>query len=277
MEIALVQVASPPREPMAERIERVGALVQALARSVDLVVLPELWSAGYFAFDQYEARAESLVDGPTVTAGRGWARALGAHIALGSVVERSEQGLHNTAVVLAPDGSVLHSYRKMHVFGYASREAELLHPGRAAGVFDTPWGLTGATTCYDLRFPELYRVLIDQGAQSVIVPAAWPAARLEHWRLFTTVRAVEQQVLLIACNAVGVQNGDVRLGGHSRVVDPWGEVLVEAGDEEQVVTCRVDPQVVDVVRERFPALSDRRLALTTTPVSGRAMPTRPSS
>jgi predicted amidohydrolase len=261
VEIALVQVASPPQEPVTERIERVGALVRSQAHGADLVVLPELWSAGYFAFDEYEARAEPVVNGPTVTAGRTWARELGAHIALGSIVERSEEGLHNTAVVLAPDGSVLHSYRKMHVFGYASREAELLRPGRAVGVFDTPWGVTGATTCYDLRFPELYRVLIDQGAQSVIVPAAWPAARLEHWRLFTTVRAVEQQVLLIACNAVGVQDGDVRLAGHSRVVDPWGEVLVEAGDEEQVVTCRVDPQVVDEVRTRFPALSDRRIDL----------------
>ncbi|MDD7942833.1 carbon-nitrogen family hydrolase [Actinomycetospora lutea] len=259
MEIALVQVASPPQEPVAERIERVGALVRGQARGADLVVLPELWSAGYFAFNEYEARAESLTDGPTVTAGRVWARELGAHIALGSVVERSEEGLHNTAVVLGPDGSILHSYRKMHVFGYASREAELLSPGHVAGVFDAPWGLTGATTCYDLRFPELYRVLIDQGAQGVIVPAAWPAARLEHWRLFTTVRAVEEQVLLIACNSVGVQAGDVRLAGHSRVVDPWGEVLVEAGDEEQVVTCSVDPQVVDAVRSRFPALSDRRL------------------
>jgi len=261
VEIALVQVASPPQEPVAERIERVGALVRAQARGADLVVLPELWSAGYFAFEEYEARAEPVVGGPTVAAGRVWARELGAHIALGSVVERSDEGLHNTAVVLAPDGSVLHSYRKMHVFGYASREAELLRPGRTAGVFDTPWGVTGATTCYDLRFPELYRVLIDQGARSVIVPAAWPAARLEHWRLFTTVRAVEQQVLLIACNGVGVQDGDVRLAGHSRVVDPWGEVLVEAGDEEQVVTCRVDPQVVDAVRNRFPALSDRRIDL----------------
>lgn len=93
------------------------------------------------------------------------------------------------------------------------------------------------------------------------MPAAWPAARLEHWRLFTTVRAVEQQVLLIACNAVGVQAGDVRLAGHSRVVHPWGGVLVEAGDEEQVLTCRVDPQVVDAVRKRFPALSDRRIDL----------------
>lgn len=258
MRIALVQVASPPQEPLHERIERVGEMVRGAA-GADLVVLPELWSVGYFAFDRYAAAAESAGDGPTIAAGRAWARELGAHVVAGSVVERSPAGLHNTAVVLGPDGSVVHRYRKVHVFGHGSREAALLTPGDDAGVFDAPWGVTGTTTCYDLRFAELWRALVDRGARGVVVPAAWPAARLEHWRLFTTVRAVEQQVLVVACNAVGTQAGDVRLAGHSRVVDPWGEVLVEAGDREEVVTCEVDPGVVDAVRARFPVLADRRI------------------
>jgi predicted amidohydrolase len=261
MRVALVQVASPPEEAVADRIERVGEMVRAHAAGADLVVLPELWAAGYFAFEDYEARAESLLDGPTICAARAWSRELGAHVALGSVLERSTDGLHNTAVVLDPTGATVHRYRKVHVFGYASREAELLSPGREVDVFDAPWGSTAATTCYDLRFPELYRELVDRGARSVLVPAAWPAARLEHWRLFTTVRAVEQQVLLIACNGAGLQRGEVRLGGHSRVIDPWGELLVEAGEDEQVVVCDVDPGVVDSVRARFPALADRRLGL----------------
>lgn len=256
MEISLVQVASPADEPVAARRQRVGALV-ASAAGADLVVLPELWAPGYFAFDHYEERAEPL-NGPTVAAGRRWARDLGCHLALGSIVERSTEGLHNTAVVIDPSGDVVHTYRKVHVFGYRSREAELLTPGTDAGTFPTRWGTLGATTCYDLRFPELYRRLVDAGAQTVVVPAAWPAARLAHWQLFTTTRAVEQQVMLVACNAVGVQHGTA-LAGHSRVVDPWGQVLVEADDREGVVTCRVDPGVVDVVRAEFPALADRRL------------------
>jgi predicted amidohydrolase len=144
------------------------------------------------------------------------------------------------------------------VFGYASREAELLTPGEELDVVDTKLGRLGATTCYDLRFPELWRGLVDRGARTVVVPAAWPAARLEHWRLFTSCRAVEEQVLLVACNATGRQDGGVELGGHSRVVDPWGVVLAEAGAEEGVTVCEVDPGVVDAVRAEFPVLADRR-------------------
>jgi predicted amidohydrolase len=257
MRIALVQVASPPQESPGERRERVGRMV-AEARGADLVVLPELWAVGYFAFDTYAERAEPL-DGPTVDAARGWARRLGAHVHLGSIVERDDKGhLYNTAVLLAPDGTIAHTYRKVHVFGYASREAQLLTPGDALEVADTKLGPLAATTCYDLRFPELWRALVDRGAKSVVVPAAWPAARREHWRLFTSCRAVEEQVLLIACNAVGVQGGGVELGGHSRVVDPWGSVLVEAGTDESVTFCDVDAAVVDAVRQEFPVLADRR-------------------
>lgn len=262
MRLALVQVASPPQEAPGERRARVGRMVRQ-ARAADLVVLPELWAAGYFAFESYADRAETL-DGPTVAAGRAWARELHVHVHLGSIVERDEHGrLFNTAVLIAPDGRVIHTYRKIHVFGYASREAELLTPGDSVDVADTVFGILGATTCYDLRFPELWRGLVDRGAQSVVVPAAWPAARREHWRLFTTCRAVEQQVLLIACNAVGVQDGGVELGGYSRVVDPWGAVLAEAGGEEGITFCDVDPAVVTKVRAEFPVLADRRLTMPT--------------
>ncbi|GAA4657982.1 carbon-nitrogen family hydrolase [Streptomyces youssoufiensis] len=257
MKIALVQVASPPDESPADRRARVGRLV-AEARGADLVALPELWAPAFFAFDAYAERAETL-DGPTVTAARAWARSLRAHVHLGSVIERDERGrLFNTAVLLAPDGSLAHTYRKVHVFGYGSREAELLTPGDRLSVAAAPWGRVAATTCYDLRFPELWRDLVDRGAHSVITPAAWPAARLEHWRLFTTARAVEEQILLVACNAVGTQDGGVELGGHSRVVDPWGTVLAEAGADEGVTRCEVDPGIVERVRAEFPVLADRR-------------------
>ncbi|GAA3107355.1 carbon-nitrogen family hydrolase [Streptosporangium carneum] len=257
MRIALVQVASPPEETPDARRTRVGRMVSQ-ARGADLVVLPELWAAGYFAFDAYEDRAEPL-DGPTVAAGREWARELGAHVHIGSVVERDRRGrLFNTAVLIGPAGTIAHTYRKVHVFGYASREAELLTPGERLDVADTVWGRVGATTCYDLRFPELWRGLVDRGAQTVVVPAAWPAARREHWRLFTSCRAVEQQLVVVACNAVGTQDGGVELGGASRVVDPWGTVLAEAGQDEGITFCEVDPAVVDRVRAEFPVLADRR-------------------
>jgi predicted amidohydrolase len=139
----------------------------------------------------------------------------------------------------------------------------LLSPGARADVAETPLGTVGMTTCYDLRFPELYRVLVDRGAQLVVVPAAWPAARLEHWRLFTRARAVENQVFLLACNAAGTQAG-VRLGGHSVVVDPWGRVVAEAGDDEEVLLAELDLQTLTDIRTEFPVLDDRRLVVPPT-------------
>jgi predicted amidohydrolase len=260
LKVALLQVASPANESIAARRDRVGQMVAA-AKGADLVVLPELWGVGYFAFDQYRELAEPM-SGDTVAAGQEWARQLGCYLHLGSFVERGPDGrLHNTAVLIDPAGEIAHTYRKIHVFGYRSREAELLTPGADIAVVHTPIGAVGATTCYDLRFPELWRALIDAGAQIVIVPAAWPAARLEHWRLFTSCRAVEEQIILIACNAVGVQNG-IALGGHSRIVDPWGVVLTESGESEGITWCDVDPAVIAQTRDEFPVLRDRRLSVS---------------
>jgi predicted amidohydrolase len=253
--VSMVQVASPADETVARRRARVARLVHGAAGS-DLIVLPELWAVGYFAFDAYQAAAEP-VDGPTVTDAARWARELGCHILAGSYVERDGEGrLFNTTALVAPDGTVLHRYRKVHVFGYQSLEATLLTPGGEVSAVPTPFGPLGTTTCYDLRFPEIWRGLVSAGAELVVTPAAWPEARLEHWRLFTQARAVEEQVLLIACNAVGDQAG-VRLGGHSRAVDPWGTVLAEAGQDEGITTVEADQKAIAQTRETFPVLGDR--------------------
>lgn len=258
MRAALVQVASPVGESVGARRDRVGGMLSD-ARGADLVVLPELWLPGYFHFDAYAELAEPL-DGDTVTAAREWAVTLGCYLHMGSIVERDEQGnLYNTTVLIGPDGRLIHSYRKIHVFGYRSREAGLLTPGDQVATVATDFGRVGTTTCYDLRFPELYRALIDAGAETVVVCSAWPAERIAHWRLFTSTRAVEEQVLLIACNAVGEQADGVRLAGHSRIVNPWGELLLEAGEDEGVTFCDVDTAVVADARSEFPVLADRRL------------------
>ena len=255
MKIALIQVASPSAEPMAERRERVAALVRSAA-DADLIVLPELWAVGYFSFDQYDHAAETGI-GATLGEFSALAIETNSYIHVGSYVERTADGaLRNTAALLDRRGRCVHSYSKVHVFGYRSQEAQLLQPGDRIAVADTEFGPVAGTTCYDLRFPELWRGLVDLGARIVIVPAAWPSARREHWRLFTSVRAVEEQVIVIACNAVGWQ-GAVELAGHSRVVDPWGTAIVEAGADESITYCDIDPQIVDSTRTEFPVLGDR--------------------
>lgn len=256
MRVACLQLAATPDESKTDRVERVAERVRGLDYA-DLVVLPEIWNVGYFAFDRYAADAEP-VDGPTRRALAEIARERGCHLHGGSIVERDGDRLYNTSLLFDPAGELIHTYRKYHVFGYRSREAELLAPGQDVGVAKTPLGTVGMTTCYDLRFPELYRLMVDDGAELVIVPAAWPAARLEHWLLFTRVRAVENQVHLIGCNTAGEQAGTV-LGGHSLVIDPWGEVLAGTGDGEEVLWADLDPDRVAEVRDEFPVLEDRRL------------------
>ena len=152
------------------------------------------------------------------------------------------------------EGTLVHTYRKVHLFGYGSREQELLTPGdRVDGS-----GTLALSTCYDLRFPELFRAQVDGGSQLFLVAAAWPLARLAHWQVLLRARALENQSFLLACNAAGRQ-GSVELAGRSAVVDPWGTVVAEAGAGPQTLVVDVDPDLAVRARKEFPALADRRL------------------
>lgn len=229
------------------------------AAPADLIILPEMWLTGYFSFDRYEQEAEGL-DGEAVAFTRDMARTVGAYVAGGSFVEREPASgkLFNTAFLVDPEGKLILTYRKVHVFGYESREAQMLSGGGEANVVNTDLGTIGLSTCYDLRFPELYRHLTDAGAQILIVPAAWPLARRDHWRLLTSARAVENQCVVLACNQSGVEGG-TKLAGHSRAVDAWGGLIGEIGDGTDELNVAFDPSSIDDVRETFPALRDRVL------------------
>jgi predicted amidohydrolase len=253
MRVTLIQTEIDGSRPMAERVAGVAGQVAARAGD-DLVLLPELWATGYFAFDDYAATAEPL-DGPLVrTLGKA-ARSAGVTLHAGSMVERDEAGrLHNTSLLFDPDGTLVHTYRKVHLFGYGSREQELLTPGEQVGAH----GTLALSTCYDLRFPELFRRQVDGGSQLFLVAAAWPLARLAHWQLLLRSRALENQSFLLSCNAAGRQ-GAVELAGRSAVVDPWGDVVAEAGAGPEVLTVEIDPDLAVRARKEFPALADRRL------------------
>jgi predicted amidohydrolase len=259
LRIALLQLRIDDSEPASDRIARVLTLVSEQA-GADLVVLPELWIPGAFGYRGYQASATAL-PGNVITSLAVTAREIGAHILAGTVIERDGDELHNTAVLISPEGNVVHTYRKVHLFGFDHGEAEMLTPGNDVSTYALP-GLTtlGMTTCYDLRFPELYRLLLDAGAQLVVVPAGWPAARLDHWQLLLRARALEDQLFVVGCNQVGTQEG-VELAGHSVVVDPWGRIIAEAGTGEEVLTIDIDLELVPRIRAEFPVLRDRRLGL----------------
>ncbi|MFB6135847.1 MAG: carbon-nitrogen family hydrolase [Halobacteriaceae archaeon] len=256
-----MRVATVQFEPGPDADANVEAAVdrvrEAARRGADLVVLPEVWNVGYFAFDAYEAGAEPL-DGPTVTRLRDLAADLCVYLHTGSVVEADGEDRYNASALVSPDGELLDVYRKVHLFGYDSEERRLLTPGDRVVAVDTDLGTVGLTTCYDLRFPELYRALVDEGAELLLVASAWPDARVEHWQLLTRTRAVESQAFLVAANLAGT-NAGVDLAGRSVVVDPWGVPRLDAGVGERVALADVDLSEVGAVREEFPALDDRRL------------------
>lgn len=262
MRVTLLQLSVDRAVPFAERVEAACARVASCGDS-DLVLLPELWATTYFAFDDYATTAEPL-DGPTVAALSAAAASAGVHLHGGSIVERDGDRLFNTSLLFGPDGALLATYRKFHLFGYASREAALLTPGSVVGAVPTALGTVALSTCYDLRFPELYRLQVDAGATLFLVGAAWPAARLAHWQLLLRARALENQSFLAACGAAGHQ-GDVELSGRSAVVDPWGAVLAEAGGGPETLTLDIDLGTAAAARADFPALSDRRLPIPPPP------------
>ena len=256
--VALIQLDCSTDEPVVHRVTRTLSLVDSVARDVDMVVLPELWHVGAFDVDAAREHAQPI-DGPLVEALSGLAREHGVWLHGGSFAELAEDGQHfNTSVLFSPDGELAAAYRKVHLFGFDGGETVLMSGGDELFVVETPLGPTGLATCYDLRFPELFRALVDGGATAFLIASGWPTPRIGHWDVLTQARAIENQAWLLACNEVGQQPG-IRLGGHSVVVSPTGEVVAQAGEEPEVLVVEVDPDAATRWRAQFPVLEDIRI------------------
>ncbi|MGY0017430.1 carbon-nitrogen family hydrolase [Streptomyces sp. cg35] len=264
MRASLIQIAVNEDESVNTRRERVSSLVRDQAGSADLVVLPELWTTGAFAYELFADEAEPL-EGPTFEAMAKAASDAGVWLHAGSIPERDPDGpLCNTSLLFSPDGELAAAYRKIHRFGFDKGEAVLMSAGEELVTLRLPETVLGVSTCYDLRFPELYRGLVDRGAETLVVSAGWPERRRSHWTLLAQARAVENQAYVLACATAGTHAG-VPQAGHSIVVDPWGEVLAEAGSGEEVLRVEFDPARVAATREQFPALKDRMLGVDAPP------------
>ncbi|MEU1710728.1 nitrilase-related carbon-nitrogen hydrolase [Streptomyces sp. NPDC005706] len=259
MRASLIQLSVDSSDSADERRHRAASLAGG-RKGDDLVVLPELWAAGAWSYDGWEHDAEG-VDGPTARAMSAAARRARVWLHAGSIVERNGDGtLYNTALLFDRDGELRGRYRKIHRYGFDTGEATLMGGGADIVTVPTDFGVVGLAICYDLRFPELFRGLLDAGAELIVVPAAWPAARLGHWQLLTRTRALEEQVFLLACCAAGTHAG-MRQAGHSVAVDPWGTVLGAAGTEEETLTVDFDMTRVAGIRSELPVLRDRVLGI----------------
>ncbi|MEV0243476.1 carbon-nitrogen family hydrolase [Streptomyces sp. NPDC050674] len=259
MRASVIQIAVNEDESVEARRRRAADLVREQA-GADLVLLPELWTTGAFAYEEFAREAEPL-EGPTYEAMAKAASDAGVWLHAGSVPERDPEGpLYNTSLVFSPSGDLAAAYRKIHRFGFDKGEAVLMGAGSELVTVRLPATTLGLSTCYDLRFPELFRGLVDAGAETLVVAAGWPERRRSHWTLLAQARAVENQSFVLACATAGTHAG-IPQAGHSIVVDPWGEVLAQAGAGEEVLTVEFDPGKVTATREQFPALKDRVLGL----------------
>jgi predicted amidohydrolase len=264
MRAAAVQLNST--EDAERNLERADRLVrEAIGRGAELMVLPEKWTV-LGSPDQVHAGAQEL-DGPAISWAQSTAREFGVEIVVGSIVERVP-GLdknQNTSVHVAPDGQVRAVYRKLHMFDVeidGSLYAESSHerPGDEVVVSELADGTSlGLTICYDLRFPELYRMLAARGAEVVTVPSAFtvPTTR-DHWEILLRARAIENQCFVVAANQIGSHGGGYRSGGRSMIVDPWGIVLASAPDTEVAIIAELNFDQLHEVRRRIPALAHRR-------------------
>lgn len=242
---------------VAERLVHAAA-----ADGAELVALPEKWNLLGSA-DELAAGAEPL-DGPTLSAARAWAHELGIHLLAGSVAERGADKAFNTSVLIGPGGADLAIYRKIHMFdvdvgGVSYRESEREQAGEE--IVTAPLGelIAGLTVCYDLRFPELYRILAVRGARLITVPSAFTLATgRDHWEVLLRARAIENQAFVVAPNQVGEAPPHHSSYGRSAIVDPWGVVLAMAPDEECFVAADLDLAAQERIRASLPALANRR-------------------
>jgi deaminated glutathione amidase len=277
MRAAAVQLNSTADK--ASNLETAERLVrEAAADGATLIALPERWNLLGDSSTLLDG-AEGL-DGPSLSAARDWAHDLGVHLLAGSIAERIEgsQPMSNTSVLIDASGEIAACYRKIHMFdvevgGVTYRESEHERPGEEIVLGAVGELEVGLTICYDLRFPELYRILAVRGARVITVPSAFTLATgRDHWDVLLRARAIENQAFVVAPNQVGEAPPHYSSYGRSAIVDPWGVVLAQAPDEECFVAAHLDLEAQERIRSSLPSLANRRPEAYRWPPAGEAGP-----
>lgn len=253
MRISLLQTKVVAGRPEENR-ERMGEWIRKTVQKErpDVVVLPEMWNMGFL----FQRLVESADRGELPRWLSQVAAEHGIYLVAGSIAEEEAGGFYNASYMFAPDGRQIGRYRKIHLFRLL-KEERYLKAGNERCLFRIGDVTAGTIICYDLRFPELVRAMVLDGMQILFVPAGWPSPRIRHWRILNQARAVENQMFVVAVNRVGEEEGTL-YGGHSMVVDPWGEILVEGDGEEAILTVEIDPSAARHVRTTIPVFEDRR-------------------
>jgi len=259
MKISLIQM-DVAKGDTERNYTKVSELVrEAATHDGDVIVLPEMWNTGYAL-----ERIQDISDPEgrrTVALMSELSRKHKVNIIAGSIACRHGEDVFNTMMIFNRHGDKVAEYSKIHLFRLMD-EHKYLQPGSRPCTFELEGVTFGAIICYDLRFPELSRLLALNGAEVLVVPAQWPYPRLAHWKTLLEARAIENQFFVAACNRVGVDPDKTEFFGYSRVIDPWGEVIGEIKDEKEgILTVEIDLSLIARVRETVPVFQDRKPSL----------------
>lgn len=238
-----------------ENFKRVEELVKIAAKDKpDIIVLPEMWNTGFFPKNVMELADN---DGyQTKNLFSRLSRELNVNIIGGSIANRKGGDLYNSSYIFNKKGECIADYDKTHLFSYM-KENEFFKPGSKLTTFDLDGIKCGIIICYDIRFLELVRTLSLQGINILFVAAQWPMPRINHWEILNQARAIENQIFVVGVNSCGIA-GDTIFGGHSLIINPWGDILAKAGSEEEIITAELNMEILNEIRNTINVYRDRR-------------------
>jgi omega-amidase len=253
--VCSAQLASSWEDPEKTLEKAEGFIAHAATCGAQLICFPEQFATGW---DPLSGKNVQACNGSIITRLQASAK-MNRIAVIGSLREAASPYPKNTAVAIGNNGRILSTYSKIHLFSPAKEDKHYV-PGTDLGIFSLGLLTCGLAICYDLRFPELFRIYAQKGVQIVFVPAAWPASRIRHWELFVQVRAAENQMYVIGVNATGATPVD-RYSGSSIAADPHGTIISRANEAEQLLFIDLDPAEVTAARSALPVENDRKEAL----------------
>ncbi|GKU82285.1 carbon-nitrogen family hydrolase [Niallia sp. NCCP-28] len=253
--ISIIQMDIAFGEPQKNFLMAEQQISEACSRErIDIIVLPELWTTGYDL-----TRLDEIADNDaenTIAFLKRMAVSYNVHLVGGSVANKNKDGIFNTLIIVNNKGELVHSYNKLHLFQLMD-EHLYLQGGSEEGLFSLANHQFAGMICYDIRFPEWIRAHTTKGAEAIFVVAEWPLPRLAHWKSLLIARAIENQCYVIACNRAGSDPNNI-FAGHSMIIDPWGEIIVEANEDTSIIYGTIDMNKVKEVRKTIPIFADRK-------------------
>ncbi|MGP7819144.1 carbon-nitrogen family hydrolase [Niallia sp. 01092] len=254
LKISIIQMDISFGDPQTNFTVVEEKIKEAGKQKTDIIVLPELWTTGYDL-----TRLNELSDAhaqKTIAFLQKIAVDHDVHLVGGSVANEKENGIYNTMIIINNHGEVVHTYDKLHLFQLMD-EHVYMQSGTSNGLFELDNHLFAGMICYDIRFPEWIRTHTTKGAKALFIVAEWPLPRLAHWRSLLIARAIENQCYVVACNRSGSDPNNT-FAGHSMIIDPWGEVIIEAGEKSDIIHGTIDLDKVKEVRKMIPIFADRK-------------------